>query len=145
MSTPNRFAEAVWNGDLKSGKGQITLGSKVFSGPYSFDTRFTVGDGTTPEELLAAAHAACFTMATTGGLTKAGHAPTSLETTATVTLEVSADGPTITEIQLVIHGKVPGMTAAEFEEVANEAKKKCPLSKALAAVPSITLEAVLVE
>ena len=142
--TPNRHADAVWKGGIKDGKGQITLGSNVFSGTYSYDTRFSVGEGTTPEELLAAAHAACFTMATSGGLSKAGHPPESLETNASVTMEMQSGGPLITEIKLVIKGKVPGMTDEQFKEIAAEAKKNCPLSKALASVPTITLEASLV-
>ena len=142
--TPNRHSDALWTGNLKEGKGKVSLGSGVFSGTYSYDTRFAAGEGTTPEELLAAAHAACFTMATSGGLTKAGHPPESLETRADVHMTTGASGPSIDQIHLVIRGKVPGITASEFETVAGEAKKNCPMSKALAAVPTITLEATLI-
>jgi osmotically inducible protein OsmC len=141
--TPNRFAEAQWSGSIKEGQGEISLGSGVFSGPFSFDTRFTVGDGTTPEELIAAAHAGCFTMATSAGLTAKGHAPESLHTKATVVLEMLTDGPTITGIHLEISGKVAGLTQEEFEAITTETKAKCPVSRALAGVPSITLKATL--
>lgn len=141
--TPNRHAEAQWSGTLKEGKGEIALGSGVFKGEYSFDTRFTMGDGTTPEELIAAAHASCFTMATAAALTAKNHAPEHLATSASVTLETTTDGPTITAIELHITGKVEGLSQEEFEAITAETKAKCPVSRALAGVPNITVKATL--
>src|SRR5271165_5181583 len=127
---PTRTAQAQWNGDLRSGNGHMRFGSGAFDGPYSFDSRFGDGKGTNPEELIAAAHAGCFSMATAGGLTRAGHPPTSIETNAKLTLE-----QTTTAV-------VPGIDEAEFRTIAEEAKKNCPVSVALASV-NITLNAAL--
>lgn len=139
----DRKAEAKWSGDLKSGKGMVKLGSGAFEGPYSFNSRFESGTGTNPEELLGAAHAGCFTMALSHALATAGHAPTNVTTTATVHLEKTEGKFSITGIDLVTRGQVPGVQDAEFQRVAEEAKANCILSRALSAVP-IKLDARLV-
>jgi osmotically inducible protein OsmC len=140
-----RTSTAVWHGDGPKGTGSITtLSGALKDAPYGFNTRFAAEDGkagTNPEELIAAAHASCFTMALAFQLTGAGKVPTELSTTATVSLEKDGPGWKISAIALALQGKVPGLTAAEFQEQAETAKKNCPISKALAAVPSITLTA----
>lgn len=138
----DRSAEARWTGDLKSGKGSIKVGSGAFEGPYSFTSRFESGSGTNPEELLGAAHAGCFSMALSLALSLAGHAPTSVTTTATVHLRKVGEGFGITGIDLVTRGVVPGIAAAEFQRLAEATKTGCIISKALAAVP-MTLDAQL--
>jgi lipoyl-dependent peroxiredoxin len=140
---PTRRADAHWEGALRDGKGTVRLGSGAFEGPYSFQSRFEEGSGTNPEELLGAAHAGCFTMALSLVLSQAGHAPDSLDTQASVRVERDGDGFTITRIDLVTRARVPGIDQAAFEEAAHAAKDGCPLSKALASVPEITLEATL--
>ncbi len=137
-----RTANAVWNGTLKEGKGRMTFGSGAFDGAYSFSSRFEEGTGTNPEELLGAAHAGCFSMAFSGGLTRAGFTPTSIATKASVRLEKVGEGFKITTIELKTEGKVPGIDRAKFIEIAEGAKKNCPVSQALAGV-SITLDATL--
>jgi osmotically inducible protein OsmC len=138
-----RKASAVWNGSLKEGKGTISTESKVLSNArYSFSTRFENGIGTNPEELIAAAHAGCFTMALSGQLTNAGITPESLETTAAVTLEKLEAGFTITKIHLDVTAKIPGADAAAFEKAAQNAKAGCPISRLLKA--EITMTAKLV-
>ena len=137
----DRTASARWTGDLKSGKGSIKLGSGAFEGPYSFGTRFENAPGTNPEELLGAAHAGCFTMALSLALTTAGHPPTSLDTTATVHLTKDATGFSVSGVDLVTHGVVPGITAAEFQKHAEAMKVGCIISRALS-VP-MTLKATL--
>lgn len=133
-----RTASAHWEGDLKTGKGNISSQSTVLDKTqFSFKTRFEDGVGTNPEELLAAAHAGCFTMAVSATLGQKGIVPTSLDTVATLTLE----GLDVTGIHLSIKGKVPGITAQEFEEVTKSAEKNCIISKALKV--TITSEAVL--
>ncbi len=139
---PTRNAEAVWNGDLKSGKGKVKLGSGAFEGQYSFSSRFESGTGTNPEELIAAAHAGCYSMALANGLTQAGHPPKSVHTTAKVHLEKGADGFAIPQIDLVTEADVPGIDDKTFQERADNAKKNCPISKLLAAA-KITLDARL--
>ncbi len=134
-----RTATAHWEGDLRSGNGSMRLGSGAFEGPFSFKTRFESAPGTNPEELLGAAHAGCFSMALSHGLAQAGKPPTSVDTKAVVTLE----GVTITKIELATRGVVPGLSEAEFQAFADDAKANCIVSKALAAVP-ITLRATLV-
>jgi osmotically inducible protein OsmC len=131
----DRKAEARWNGDLKAGAGTVKLGSGAFEGPYSFTSRFESGAGTNPEELLGAGHAGCFSMALAAGLAKAGHAPKSVHTTATVHLTRGDAGFSITGIDLVTRGNVPGLSAAEFATFAEDTKKSCIVSRALAAVP----------
>ncbi len=138
-----RHAESKWQGNLKEGKGSLALGSGKFSGPYSFDSRFGNGSDTSPEELIAAAHSACFAMATSAQLAAAGHPPTSLDCTAKVTLAQEGSDFLISKIELELVGVVPGASEAQFLEAANNAKKGCPVSKALAAVPEITLTAKL--
>ncbi|MBX3111229.1 MAG: OsmC family peroxiredoxin [Fimbriimonadaceae bacterium] len=138
-----RHADAKWEGNLREGKGHVALGSGKFAGPYSYDSRFGSGPDTTPEELIAAAHSACFAMATSAQLAAAGHTATRLECTAKVTLADPGDGATITKIVLDLVGVVPGVTEAEFLEKAAAAKTGCPISKALAAVPEIVLNARL--
>lgn len=128
-------ARAHWEGDLKNGKGTIALGSGAFEGAYSFKTRFEGAPGTTPEELLGAAHAGCFTMALSLGLTSAGHPPTRLDTTAAVTLGKVGESFAITRIDLNLTGVVPGLSAEEFQRLAEDAKKNCIISRAIANVP----------
>ncbi len=138
-----RKASAVWNGSLKEGKGTISTESKVLSNAqYSFSTRFENGVGTNPEELIAAAHAGCFTMALSGQLTNAGITPETLETTAAVTLEKLEAGFTVTKIHLDVTAKIPGADAAAFEKAAQNAKAGCPISRLLKA--EITMTAKLV-
>ena len=138
----DRKAHARWEGDLKSGKGNVRLGSGAHEGPYSFTSRFEDGSGTNPEELLGAAHAGCYSMALAHGLAQGGHPATQIETQATVSLEKSDAGFSITKIHLVTRGKVPGLSAEEFQKAAEDTKKNCIVSRALA-VP-ITLDAQLV-
>ncbi len=138
-----RTAQARWSGDLKGGNGSIKLGSGVFEGPYSFGTRFESASGTNPEELLGAAHAACFSMALALALATAGHPPKNIATTAKVRLEKVGGGFGITGIELVTRGDVPGVSAADFKRMAEETKVGCIVSKALAAVP-MKLDAALV-
>lgn len=133
MAELKRTSHARWEGDLRNGKGNVALGSGLFEGPYSFASRFENAHATNPEDLLAAAHAACFAMAASNGLAKAGHTVTSFEVNATVTLS-PAEGA-ITGIALDAAGVVPGIDDAEFQRVVEEAKRTCPVSKALAAVP----------
>jgi len=139
----DRKAEAKWSGDLKSGKGMVKLGSGAFEGPYSFNSRFESGTGTNPEELLGAAHAGCFTMALSHALATAGHAPTNVTTTATVHLEKAEGKFSITGIDLVTRGQVPGVSEADFQRLAQEAKTNCIVSRALSTVP-MKLDAQLV-
>jgi osmotically inducible protein OsmC len=129
-----RKASAVWRGGLKDGKGTISTDSGVLSNAqYSFSTRFENGIGTNPEELIAAAHAGCFTMALSGQLTNAGFIPESIETTAAVTLEKTDAGFTITTVDLDVTAKVPGADQQAFETAANNAKAGCPISRLLKA------------
>ena len=136
-------ATAQWQGDLKSGTGEFELGQKAFKGAFSFKSRFEGEAGTNPEELIAAAHASCFSMAFSNALATAGFTPTSIHTEAKVTLGKDDTGPAITDITLVVNGNVPGITEDKFLEIGEAAKKGCPISKALAAVPTITLQATL--
>ena len=138
-----RKAEAEWQGDLPSGSGKISLGSGAYTGAYSFRSRFESGDGTNPEELIAAAHAGCFSMALSHGLASAGHKPERVHTSATVDLEKQGAGFAITRIRLVCEARVPGIDAATFKQQAETAKANCPVSKALSATP-IELDARLV-
>ena len=135
-------ARAHWQGDLKTGKGTIGLGRGAFEGPYSFKSRFEGAPGTTPEELLGAAHAGCFTMALSLGLTQAGHPPTSLDTSAAVTLAKVGEQFAITRIDLTLKGVVPGLSEADFKRLAEDAKKNCIISRAISGVP-MTLDATL--
>lgn len=141
---PKRTASAVWNGSLQEGDGTMRMASGSYEGPYSFQSRFEEGDGTNPEELIAAAHAGCFSMALSGELGRAGQEAESVETTATVHLEKVEAGFGITRIVLDTRARVPGIDADEFQQAAEGAKRNCPISQALAAVPSIELNAELV-
>ena len=140
---PERQAQAEWNGSLQEGSGSMRLGSGAFEGAYSFKSRFEEGTGTNPEELIAAAHAGCFSMALSNGLAKAGFTPTRVDTTASVHLDKTDAGFGITKIELRTEAEVPGIDQAAFKEQADTAKANCPVSKALAAV-DITLDATLV-
>ena len=138
-----RHASAHWEGDLKTGQGKLdTPQSGLLAGTrYGFNSRFGTEKGANPEELIAAAHAGCFTMALSAKLTEAGHPPESLDTKAEVELSMEG-GPTICEIRLQTRAKVPGIDAAKFRAIADDAKQNCPVSKALSAVP-ISLSAEL--
>jgi len=139
----DRTASAVWNGDLKAGHGTISSHSGVLKdAQYGFKSRFEDGIGTNPEELIAAAHAGCFSMAFANMLAQAGHVATSVATTATVTLEMLEGGPTVTKIHLTNKSSVPGIEKAAFDEIAAKAKAGCPISRLLAAA-TITLDATL--
>lgn len=135
---PTKTADAKWNGDLKSGSGTMKLESGSYEGNYSFATRFEDKEGSNPEELIGAAHAGCYSMAFSNELDKAGFTPKSVETHAEVTL----DGGTITTIKLTAKGEVPGIDDNKFQEIAEAAKKGCPVSKALTGV-NIQLDATL--
>jgi osmotically inducible protein OsmC len=129
-----RQATAEWHGNLMEGTGHMRFGSGAFDGAYDFRSRFGDGAGTNPEELIGAAHAGCFSMALSGILTKAGHPPQSVRTTAKVHLEKQGEGFAITRIELDTDAVVPGLDDAAFQGHADAAKKGCPVSKALAAV-----------
>jgi osmotically inducible protein OsmC len=137
-----RSASVHWEGDIARGRGSIATESGKVAADYSFGTRFSGDPGTNPEELLGASHAACFTMALSGVLTRAGHAPASLDTKALVHLKKDGPGFTIASIALSTTGNVPGISAADFAKYAGDAKESCPLSRALKAVP-ISLETTL--
>ena len=134
--------QAQWQGDLKSGSGTFTAGDSI-SGEYSFKSRFEDGPGANPEQLIAAAHASCFSMALSNMLAEAGSPPESVTTDATVTLRIVDGAPTITTIALSTVGRVPGIDDATFQEHARAAKEGCPVSRALAGVGEITLDARL--
>lgn len=140
---PLLSAEAVWEGELQGGKGTMRFGGGAFEGQYSFSSRFEEGTGTNPEELIAAAHAGCFSMALSGALGRAGHPPTRVQTTAKVHLDKGESGFSITHSHLVCEAEVPGMDESAFLETAETAKKNCPVSRALGAI-EVTLEAKLV-
>lgn len=138
-----RDGTAEWRGDLKSGSGTVSVASGLFEGTYSFSSRFEEEPGTNPEELIGAAHAACFSMALSNILAEAGHAPESVQTTAKVHLRFVEGAPTITEIDLITEGRVPGIDQGQFADYAAQAKAGCPVSRALAGVGEITLDATL--
>lgn len=138
---PARKAKAIWNGELKTGKGQMSFGGR-FEQPYSFSTRFENGVGSNPEELIGAALAGCFSMALSGGLGGAGFTPKSVQTEAEVFVEKVGEGFKITKIDLRTVAEIPGIDKAKFMEIAEATKKGCPVSQALAATP-INLEARL--
>jgi osmotically inducible protein OsmC len=137
-----RKSDARWEGELKSGSGSLRLGSGAFEGKYSFGTRFEGAPGTNPEELLAAAHAACFSMALNLALSNAGHAARSVATTAEVQMDKVGGGMSIVGITLTTVGDVPGIKADEFQALAESTKTGCIVSRALSAVP-MTLKATL--
>jgi osmotically inducible protein OsmC len=137
-----RSASAVWQGDLQQGKGSISTESGLLdAAQYSFGTRFENGKGTNPEELIAAAHAGCFTMALSAALGRAGHAPERVDTKAAVTLDKVDGNWTITKVHLDVTAAVPGLEAAKFDEIAAGAKANCPVSRVLNA--EITMSAKL--
>jgi lipoyl-dependent peroxiredoxin len=141
---PERTAEARWDGSLQEGNGTMRMASGAYEGPYSFESRFQEGEGTNPEELIAAAHAGCFSMALSLVVGQAGHSLESVETKATVHIDKVDEGFAITRIELETEARVPGLEDSEFQELAEGAKKGCPVSKALASVDSIELRASLV-
>lgn len=145
MAAIQRTAEATWNGDLKRGNGQITSKSGILNNtPYSFKTRFEQSPGTNPEELIAAAHAACYSMAFAHTLSEQGYQPQSVETQAVCTLEPQeAGGFKITKIKLETKGSVPGIDGATFEQIAQQAEAACPVSNALRGGVQIELSATL--
>lgn len=140
---PVRTSEAEWKGNLQDGQGHMKLGGGGYDGAFSFKSRMETGPGTNPEELLGAAHAGCFSMAFSAQLAKAGFAPKRVHTKAAVNFEKSDAGFTITGIHLESEGDVPGITEAKFREIAEAAKKGCPVSRALAGT-NISLTAKLV-
>jgi lipoyl-dependent peroxiredoxin len=137
---PVRRSEATWNGTLKEGKGTMRLASGLYEGPYTYLSRFEEGAGTNPEELVAAAHAGCFSMFLSALLDEKGYRAERIHTTAVAHLGA---GPAIRRIDLDTEAVVPGIADAEFQELAAQAKANCPISKALAAVPEITMKARL--
>lgn len=139
----SRHATAHWEGDLKTGRGQLSTPQSglMENTRYAFNSRFGDEKGTNPEELIAAAHAGCFTMALSARLTEAGHPPTRLDTRADIDLSME-DGPSLSQIRLKVSAEVPGIDDAKFQAIAEDAKQNCPVSKALSAVP-ISLEATL--
>ena len=140
---PVRKADAQWEGSLQDGKGTMRLGSGAFEGPYSFSSRFEEGTGTNPEELIGAAHAGCFSMALAAALSRAGHVPDRVHTTAKVHIDKGDAGFSITRVELVTEAAVPGIDEAAFAEHAEATKTGCPVSKALAGT-EIVLDARLV-
>jgi osmotically inducible protein OsmC len=136
---PTRNSEAAWEGDLKQGKGTVKLGSGAYQGAYSFSSRFEQGQGTNPEELIAAAHAGCFSMAFAHGLSQAGHTPKRIHTVAKVHLEKTAEGFRIPKIELETDADVPGIDDAALQQQGEQAKQNCPVSKVLAGA-EITLK-----
>jgi osmotically inducible protein OsmC len=137
-----RFADAAWKGNLKQGEGRVRFGQGAYDGAYSFASRFEDGKGTNPEELIAAAHASCFSMALAHALSQAGHEPKEVRTTAKVHLEKAEGGFAIPRIELQTEATVPGIDAAAFQKHAEDAKKNCPVSKVLAGA-EISLQARL--
>ncbi len=141
MAPIERTASGTWQGDLRSGKGQIDSASGVLSAiPFTFATRFENAKGTNPEELIAAAHAACYSMAFANNLSQQGHTPEEIRTQATITI----DNGVITKMHLVTQGRVPGLDAADFSRLADETEKKCIVSNLLRNGLAITLDASLV-
>jgi osmotically inducible protein OsmC len=139
-----RNGSAKWQGDLQSGEGTVTVGDGVFEGQYSFASRFEEGTGTNPEALIAAAHAACFSMALANILSQDGHAPEAVSTKANVQLRNVEGAPTLTRVDLETEGRVPGIDQDQFQQYADQAKQGCPVSRALAGIPEIALTATLV-
>lgn len=141
MATRN--GSAIWRGDLQNGTGEVTVGNGVFQGSYSFLSRFEDGAGTNPEELIAAAHAGCYSMQLSAMLAGAGTPATSVDTSAVCRLEMIDGAPTITRIALTTVGEVPGLSEEQFQATAAQAKEVCLVSRALAGVGEITLKASL--
>jgi osmotically inducible protein OsmC len=131
---PKRTAQAEWSGDLPGGKGRMEFGGGAFEGQYSYGSRFEEGEGTNPEELIAAAHAGCFSMQLAGVLGAAGHVPDSVRTTAKISLDKEGEGFSITRSELETEVEVGGLEDEEFQRHATEAKEICPVSRALGAI-----------
>lgn len=143
---PVRQAEAVWNGTLQEGNGSMKMASGAYEGQYSFSSRFEEGTGTNPEELIAAAHAGCYSMALSGALGRAGFSPKSVSTTAKVHINKKPEGGfIINKIELETEAEVPEIDDAQFQEIANSTKNGCPVSVALGAVEHITVTARLIQ
>ncbi len=140
---PTSNATAVWEGGFKAGRGHFKAGSSAFEADYSVPTRFEGAKGTNPEELIAAAHAACFSMALSGGLERGGTPPTRVSTKASCTIEKAGDGFKITKMRLEVIGKVAGLDQAGFSKAAEAAKKGCPVSGALQGNVQIEMDARL--
>ena len=140
---PTRNASARWEGGLKGGKGSFSADSKAIGGQYSFSSRFENGVGSNPEELLAAAEAACFSMALAGGLEKNGTTPTSIDTSAACTVQAGEGGFGITNMDLVVTAVVPGIDDAKFQEIAKATLTTCPVSKALNGNVELAMKATL--
>jgi lipoyl-dependent peroxiredoxin len=141
MATRN--ASATWNGNLMEGDGTMALGSGAWEGPFTFKSRFEEGQGTNPEELIGAAEAGCFTMQLAHNLSEAGHVPDSVQTQAKVHIRNIDGNPTISQIDLVTRARVPGLDDAAFQETAKATKDACIISRALAGVSNITVDATL--
>ena len=141
---PVRTADAEWTGTLQEGTGRMRFGGGAFEGQYSFGSRFEEGEGTNPEELIAAAHAGCYSMALSGSLVKAGFTPGHISTTAVVHLDKGESGFSIARIELNSEASVEGIDDARFEEIAQQTKDGCPVSRALAAIEDISVNAKLV-
>jgi osmotically inducible protein OsmC len=142
---PKRTADARWDGGLQDGSGTMKVASGAYEGPYSFQSRFQEGDGTNPEELIAGAHAGCFSMQFSADLERAGHQPESVDTTATVHLDkLEAGGFGVTRIDLDARAKVSGIDNDELQRIAESSKQNCPVSRALAAVETVNVNAELV-
>jgi osmotically inducible protein OsmC len=139
-----RKSNAVWQGNLKDGKGEVALGSGAFEGPYSFTSRFEEGKGTNPEELIAAAHAGCFSMALSADLSNAGFTVDEVKTEAVISMDQVDGGFKILSSKLITTAKVPGISEDEFMKFAEGAKQNCPVSKALGAI-ELQLDATLVK
>ncbi len=136
-------SSAIWKGNLAKGTGTMNVGEGAWQGDFSAKSRFEGGQGSSPEELIAAAHAGCFSMAFSHALSEAGHHPESVETKAEATIEKGDDGFSITKIHLTTKGKIPGIEKDEFLNIAEEAKENCPVSKALKQGVAISLDASL--
>ncbi len=142
---PVRQAEAQWNGTLTEGRGTMKMASGAYEGQYSFSSRFEEGTGTNPEELLAAAHSGCYSMALSGALTRNGTPPTTITTTAKVHVNKKPEGGfIINKIELITEASVPGIDDAKFQEIATATKSACPVSVALGNVGDISVSATLV-
>jgi osmotically inducible protein OsmC len=139
---PTRTSDAIWNGTLREGRGHMRFGGGAYDGEFTWRSRFSDGGGTNPEELIAAAHAGCFSMALSGDLVKAGFAPKMIRTSAEVHLDQVDGRWTITEIELTCGAEVPGIDDATFQKIAEGTRTGCPVSRALSAV-KITLDATL--
>ena len=138
-----RLASAEWRGNLQEGEGTMALGSGAWEGPFTFKSRFEEGAGSNPEELIGAAEAGCFTMQLAATLAEAGHKPDSISTEAKVHIRQVDGNPTITQIDLITRGKVPGVDAATFQKTAEATREVCIISRALAGVGNITVDAKL--